>query len=719
MRTYFHFGITLFFLAGAFMPFNSLAQSASNYRPFHLTSERSEGLAKKVKRAVFQQKTASIVAFADSILNTKVAIPTIPGAWPHHYVDPEEGKMLIPGKYLGNWQWEHHNADRSKVYRADETEKAKRYDQVLILTKVHHGYADAMLAMGFAYQLSQNPAYLRKIEDILLAYAAVYEQIPLHNKEMVYNPNEGTGNGRLAAQALGESVWLCKVTQALDMVWGALDEQVKVKTEKGLLRPAVDVIMESALTYQLKIHNIRCWYLAAIGTTGLLLQDSTLVNWALHEDKYALEVQLKKGFTKDGLWYERAPSYHFYAINPILYFVNASANRGFTDFKPRLREIIMSYAKFAHPETLEVPRYNDCRSTFLDNAAHFFSYAHSAMGGADIEALLGAIEQKRANLGAGTKYDPVGNAIQGTLNEIIFSGHLPENMPEFAVLSENYPNSGYAVFNQLNGNKGFFLTVKYDAYEGEGNSMWHQHHDQLNFSLFWGQDLIFADPGHAEYGAPAQNEWYRTSLAHNTLTVDYKNQERKPSKCYSYSANQLNAVVVGNDQLFPGVDYQKGYVVVDDSTLLIIEYVQADTAHVYDLAMHPKGQLNADLKHFSTFKPTKESAPYRYLKDPKVSPPLQAFTFNTTIDKGDIHLSFASDAPAEIILANGYGPDFEVVPVAIARAKAKDFSCAWLVQLGHRTHELKTNFKNDQTVLCVGAKNYTFDKINHQLEETP
>ena len=72
--------------------------------------------------------------------HSPIEIPLHGGNWPHFYVDPDEGKPLVPGKYLGNFHWEHHNQAGTKTYYGNDEIFNKDYDGVLILEKISYAH---------------------------------------------------------------------------------------------------------------------------------------------------------------------------------------------------------------------------------------------------------------------------------------------------------------------------------------------------------------------------------------------------------------------------------------------------------------------------------------------------------------------------------------------------------------------------------------------------
>ncbi len=74
-----------------------------------------------------------------------------------------------------------------------------------------------------------------------------------------------------------------------------------------------------------------------------------------------------------------------------------------------------------------------------------------------------------------------------------------------------------------------WLCLKYGPHGGG-----HGHPDKLNFVLYSRGQILGVDPGTAAYGVPIQNEWYKSTLAHNTLVVDEENQKPAEGKSLAF-----------------------------------------------------------------------------------------------------------------------------------------------------------------------------------------
>jgi len=147
----------------------------------------------------------------------------------------------------------------------------------------HKNNSQNILACGVAYQISGDPKYAAYIKDMLLLYAAQYEQWPQHPKK-----KSNQIPGKMFWQCLNDFVWQVTVIQGYDMAYNAIPAKDRATIEQHLFIPIVKYFTtECKETFDL-IHNHGTWCLAAVGMTGYVINKPDYVEMAL------------KGSAKDG-----------------------------------------------------------------------------------------------------------------------------------------------------------------------------------------------------------------------------------------------------------------------------------------------------------------------------------------------------------------------------------------------------------------------------------
>ena len=162
---------------------------------------------------------------------------------------------------------------------------------------------------------------------------------------------------------------------------------------------------------------------------------------------------------------------------------------------------------------------------------------------------------------------------------------LPPSLAE-KPSSHNYPNSGYAVLTAGHGRNAPWLCLDY------GSRGSHGHLDQLGFILYGMGQVVGCDPGTICYASPLYRDWYRTSLAHNTLVVDQQPQKPAAGQCEVFVTGAgFQAVTARAGLIYEGVVFRRTVALIGDDLVVFVDQVQADREHTFDLAYHNSGRL--------------------------------------------------------------------------------------------------------------------------------
>jgi len=661
----------------------------------------------KVKIAQYNWAKVSweqIKSIADSAIadRTEIDLPMQGGNWGHFYVDPEEGKPLVPGKYLGNWNWEHHNQAGTKTYLSIDSVKEKNYDGVLILSKVHNVWASKLFSLALAYRMTDDKKYLMRANQILEAYNRIYTKLPLHNKEGNSDPNAEIGVGRISAQALDESVWLLKILQAASLIWDDMTPFQQNDLTQNMLFPAVDMIKSC---HNLGIHNISCWYNAAVGMTGYLTGRKDYINWALHEKNRGLEFQLAKGFTTEGNWYENAPSYHFYAIQPIIYLAETAKNNGNPIFLSDIKKVFDAPIQLMMPD-MYLPRFNDCREVYLPAYKSFYEYGYARYKSPDY---LPIIEKGRAYTGTIEK----GNKLVSDVNvfdfSLLYGVTIPETVQPIVPQSRHLAGSGFDILTTGKADKTTWLASVYDQNHEHG---WHMHPNSLDFVLYGNGEQISMDPGHAEYGAPVHEGWYKTSIAHNVLVINEKSQDFHQVKSLAFGQTKgIQYSIAETDSIYKGVKQTRTFVLADENTVLIADWISSDTVSLMDIAYHQRGEWKQKEKGVKWQTP--DSIGYKYLKDAEYVSENKNHFFSTLINGKEIAVQTLSSKAVSVITAIGNGQDFEPTPCIISRYKGKQLFLLTIIKLDGSKEKVSFKLKNKQVnspvKITLGNKKFEID----------
>lgn len=574
---------------------------------------------------------------ADNWLTKTVALPDRGSQWYHWYACKKDGATLKT-----------ESPTRHVCPVCREVYTGYPYDDV-VLSSVHGSLAQGLLDCGVAYQLSGDRRYAAKAKEILLAYAQKYRSYKLHN----IRGEEKIGGGRVGPQTLDESVWLIRMAQGADLIWNTLTPAEQKLAADGLFRPAAVEVIQA---HKMGVHNIQCWKNSAVGLVGFLLGDQALITDAIQNPDRGYLVQMAKGVSADGSWYEGAWGYHFYTMNATWPLVEAARNCGINLYNADYKRLFDGPLMLAMPNG-HLPAFNDSGEADVFGEAPLYELALARYGD---PRYVSVVSKSRRNslqtLIAGVAQLPVASAAAGG--------------------SRNFPASGYAILNHGD----TWLALKYGPHGGG-----HGHPDKLNFVLYSHGEVIAPDPGTAKYGVPIQKEWYRTTLAHNTLVVDERSQAEAQGACLGFFGGQrISAALADAGPIYSGARFQRAVALFGDDVLLFLDRVTSTAARTNDIAYHNRGQFADTLEGPEWRVP--DAPGYMHFQNALVASRGNSFTAAFRV-AGDLMSRFTAVLPpgAQAITGTGIGRNkSDRIPMVVVRRKGTELLLGWAVTLGNK-----------------------------------
>jgi hypothetical protein len=420
--------------------------------------------------------------------------------------------------------------------------------------------------------------------------------------------------------------------------------------------------------------------------TGYLTGNEKLIQWALHEKGRGLAYQLQKGFTSDGDWYENAPAYHFYALKPMILLIETARNHGDSSFLGGIKNALDGPLQLMMPD-MNLPRFNDSRVVYLPSFAGYYDYGYTRFKS---KAYLPVLNQGRQTENKKKEHIKLTENLDVFDMTFLYRGSLPGKQPVNILKSRHLPNTGVDILYSGNGPHAVWLAQKYDVDAKKG---WHVHPDALNFVLYAHGHQISVDPGCAEYGAPVHPGWYRTTLAHNALVINQKNQLFKKDRGVSFGmTNGLRYSICAADSAYQGVSHTRACLISDNGMVLIADWIHADSTSTMDIAYHQRGQW-AVKEQAAAWKAPKLPG-YQYLLNAEITKPNAEHDFSTMIDGREIGIQSLSSQPVAMITAMGYGPDFEPTPCLIARYQGRQLFMLWAINFNHKPSDIRFELKD-------------------------
>ncbi len=480
-------------------------------------------------------------------------LPPEGGQWTLWYICPRHGVYLQfkgPGENLCPVD--------------GESYRGWPYDQV-IYARRHSESAGAARDNGLAYRLTGKKQFAQAAAEILLAYADIYASYPI--KDTNNRPNSTSG-ARVTAQTLDESGWLIPMAWAYDLIAdsGVLNSAQRAHIEQDLLRAAAAIIGR----YNAGKSNWQSWHNAAIGAVGFALEDQGLIARALDDPKGGFRFQMRESVWGDGVWYEGAWGYHFYALDPLCQLAEMAWRAGIDLYAERpLRRMFEAPLLLAMPDG-GLPAFSDSGNVNLFSYDRLYEIAYGRYADPVFAWVLGRRARGREALLWGTETFPPGAPL-----------------PVGSALLED---SGNAVLRAAAGDH--YLVMKFGPHGGG-----HGHYDKLNFVSYARGGVMAVDPGTQSYAAQTHNTWDKVTVAHNTVVVDERIQSEATGRVKAFVA--LGSVSAARAEAGPA--YQQAAL---ERTLILTPEYAVDVfdarstdgaAHRFDWVYHNYGRLSSPL----------------------------------------------------------------------------------------------------------------------------
>jgi len=566
-----------------------------------------------------------VVREADALVDGALDIPHAGGQWTHWYSCKKDGARLRAASAT-----EHVCPACGEVY------SGWPYDEVHI-TFQHTRWLNGIETLGVAYLLEEKPAYAERARDVLLEYASFYEDLEPHNTK----GERGHTEARLFAQTLDEAVALCHVCVGYDFVRDApcFTPRDRRQIEKHLLRPMTKTIMSN----DMGVSNWQSWHNAAVGCVGYLCRDKGLVKWAV-KGRSGFLFQMRRSVMSSGMWYEESPSYHWYALAAHVYLMEAAARSGTDLYRlPIVKKMFDAPVRQVMPD-LTFPALHDSDRSSIAGARRFYDVAYRRFEDPAYIPLMRPRDSGWSLLwGVGEVPPDAGDGLQ--------------------LVSSNEEAEGLAVLRDASGRSALYMDY------GPGISG-HNQPAKLGIILFAHGDERFVDPGRLPYGNPLHKQWYRQTVAHNTVVVNETSQTRTGAKLKAFGVNDRFSIVRAVcDGAYPGVVLDRTLLFYGD-TIVDVFRCSAERESTFDLPLHVRGELacTAPTEPFEGFA---SDSGYQHLQEARsLTEPVREFG----VDCGEgrrVLVRFLDGSKQ--YLANGYGKSpREILPMVVRRQRGRN-----------------------------------------------
>ena len=253
----------------------------------------------------------------------------------------------------------------------------------------------------------------------------------------------------------------------------------------------------------------------------------------------------------------------------------------------------------------------------------------------------------------------------------------PNAKPSLPCESVNFMGVGYGVLRLPTAQGTASLLLEY----GPGRS--HGHPSKLDLDLFAQGDVLLPDPGVIfPYGDELDKTWYWTTLAHNALVVNEKQQIYGPIGRRSRDLPDPDAqqTVYGpaasmgiqravSSTVYPGVKLDRA-VFFTPHYLADLYAANSSPRHKYDLAWHIRGSLSTSLPLRTMRLPKPVAEGYNALGDVRHASGDEPWSVTVARKNHQVRLLAPGAAGTEVIVGQGFyhlDEDNEKTPALIRR----------------------------------------------------
>ncbi len=361
------------------------------------------------------------------------------------------------------------------------------------------------------------------------------------------------GKGKIMGQSLDEAVWGICVVRCIYFCRHFISGEKMEKWFDKLFAPMVRLLLPQGESVQ----NISVWIQACVGMIGITFNRPELIDKALHGD-HGLYKQLERGLTKDFLWYEGSFHYHYYLLDALTYFCELYFGSAHESQLVLLLEKMYDSVMPAVYDGYHILAVNDSwYPVTLKEYALQIIRAAAITHNARLLEMAGNIRRRFPDV-----FREPGTLLYETRltdnRRFLFDHHM-------VLLSKPFP-----VFL-----KSGSCTIS------------HSHKDM--FSIIVPPFLL--DLGTTGYGSPMNDSWLRTSLAHNSVSVDGK----QPDPLVNTTIRETDYGVEAFTEEWPGIDFVSRSLTVEGQFVKDCTEIRSSAEHIYEWTFHSEDEVDCNL----------------------------------------------------------------------------------------------------------------------------
>lgn len=476
------------------------------------------------------------------------------------------------------------------------------------------------------YRLTEDGKYLGYVKKVLNFYADNYADFKSEPPAKIFE-------GKLLNQHLDDAVSVMTILLGLDMIYDSFSKEEKDRYYK-------DVFFHEAELFDFfanRIYNIPLWIKCAQTMIGLFFQEEEQIRKGLYS-RFGVLDQLKRGVTKEGLWYEASMHYHFYALQPLCYLLYMIKQRQYDfeekDFLFSKTEKMLEYPLKMVFSGGRLPNPNDAHPVIRiqDYKLHY-------------EYATAIFENPLFREICGTFYEDASS--EGGFPRLLFN-RWPKPTKRTLFQTINCPESYTAMLR--NGSTEVFLT--YGALTGL-----HRHPAVMNMEITFHGDTVSYDIGNGGYASELFAEWQRKSVAHNTVIINKENQQRLPEGDVLEYDPSVPYIKVKAKAVYAAADYTRSFKVQEDAIEDSFE-VKAWGEYLMDWFFYCEGEIKCPYETEPVEK-LGEKDGYQYLFDIRSFKTDKDWQVEFETEDKRILVAMEGEEGTEVFIVNSYVTDKE------------------------------------------------------------
>ncbi|MBI3945281.1 MAG: alginate lyase family protein [Armatimonadetes bacterium] len=418
------------------------------------------------------------------------------------------------------------------------------------------------------------------------------------------------GGGHAAHYTLHEPyAFLTPCAAAYDYIYdsGVLSAEERGKVEENLLRVGAEFYSQQGISDRL--NNRSAVYSEAVMAIGVAIGDKGFVDHAINNPYAGFHTLAAHLYLPDGLSWEGF-GYHTYTVSGLAPIAEKAYRVGINVYgDPAYRRIFEAPLAVLLPGEELIPK--------------------------DYEVVC----RRLAEIGLPLEY-PFGAA------------DLPSRMP-----SHLFDQFGFGVLRRGEGAEQIYLSMEYGK-----EAMFMGHAPGVKFSprLFANGRLLTARDTHT-YEGELGGGWNRRSLAHNTITVDDRDQWTRttagvdpgyaPRKLVAFAtAPRVKVVRARDDEVYGGVTLDRTLFLADGYVVDLSGARGSGDSHRFDLSYRIFGKLSCGLPFQPRKGPLGANHGYQYLTDVRSARTAAAWSADwRQAEESALRLSVLGDAETEVL----------------------------------------------------------------------